>query len=79
VALGLDTGDSFASVSLATDQDGLKKRVGQYEAALIEEALEAAHGDVQEVLVALDLPRKTFYDKVARHGIDLARYKVRSS
>ena len=75
VALGLESPDSGSPLTRAASPESLKQRVGQYEAALIEEALQAAHGDVQAVLTALDLPRKTFYDKITRHEIDLARFK----
>ncbi len=75
VVLGLESEDGDRTSSANGTTDSLKRRVAQYEAALIEEALAGSNGSVQTVLTALDLPRKTFYDKVARHGIDLARYK----
>jgi two-component system, NtrC family, C4-dicarboxylate transport response regulator DctD len=53
----------------------LKSRVGDYERALICEALKAAEGDVPTALETLQLPRKTFYDKVTRLGIDLQSYR----
>ncbi|WP_308238441.1 hypothetical protein [Phenylobacterium sp. J367] len=33
-------------------------------------------GDVRSALEALGIPRKTFYDKVARHGIDLHAFRT---
>lgn len=53
----------------------LKSQVDQFEAEVIEQALTASKGRVKEALERLQLPRKTFYDKVQKHGIDLDRYR----
>jgi two-component system C4-dicarboxylate transport response regulator DctD len=53
----------------------LPERIAAYEAHLIEETLAACGGDVRSALEVLKVPRKTFYDKVERHGLDLARYR----
>ena len=53
----------------------LARQVAAFEAGLIRAALERASGRVPDVIVDLGLPRKTFYDKVARHGIDLASFR----
>ncbi|MCY1279874.1 C4-dicarboxylate transport transcriptional regulatory protein DctD [compost metagenome] len=55
----------------------LPERLEQYEAELIRQALAANAGDVRATLEALGIPRKTFYDKLARHGIDRAEYAAR--
>jgi len=47
----------------------LPERVDRYEAGLIRAALEAHGGDVRATIEALGVPRKTFYDKLKRHGI----------
>lgn len=52
----------------------LPERLSAIEANLIREALEANRGDVRATLDMLGIPRKTFYDKLARHGIDRASY-----
>lgn len=49
----------------------LKSRVALYEAALIKEALQQSEGRVGEAIKRLGLPRKTFYDKASRLGIDI--------
>jgi two-component system, NtrC family, C4-dicarboxylate transport response regulator DctD len=77
VALGIDAPPSGATTAKVPYSGALKDRVGQYEAALIEEALEASSGDVAATLLLLDIPRKTFYDKVSRHSIELSRFKKR--
>ena len=53
----------------------LSSRVAAFEAELIITALTRASGRVGPALVELGLPRKTFYDKVARHGIDLRSFR----
>lgn len=56
----------------------LPDRVAAFERDAIEAALAAAAGDASAAMAALGLPRKTFYYKVQRHGIDVQRYRVRS-
>lgn len=55
--------------------DNLKLRVALYEAALIKEALQQCGGRVGEAIKRLGLPRKTFYDKASRLGIDLDEFR----
>ena len=40
-----------------------------YEAELVREVLTRYQGDIRQVTTALQIPRKTLYDKMARHGI----------
>ncbi len=47
----------------------LPARVERYEAELIRESLQQNNGDVRKTIEALGIPRKTFYDKLQRHGI----------
>ena len=77
VALGI--ADDVADSPGAGSDVSLKTRVGRFEADLIEEALGAANGDGAAAIEALGLPRQTFYDKVARYAIDLARFRDVSS
>ena len=48
---------------------GLPDLVAAYEAELIRDALRLAGGNATAAMARLQLPRKTFYDKLARHGI----------
>ncbi|MTE01308.1 response regulator [Paracoccus sp. YIM 132242] len=48
---------------------GLSDLVAVYEAELIRDALRLAGGNATAAMARLRLPRKTFYDKLARHGI----------
>ncbi len=53
----------------------LAERVRAFEKDVIEAALAAHRGKVTAVLRQLGVPRKTFYDKVARLGIDVAAFR----
>ncbi|WP_313801518.1 sigma-54 dependent transcriptional regulator [Sphingobium sp.] len=53
----------------------LGQRVENYEAAVIRKVLERVRGDARSAMAALHLPRKTFYDKLHRHGIDISSYR----
>ena len=55
--------------------ESLPERVERYEASLIRDALRATDGDVRATLAKLSIPRKTFYDKIARHRIDLGSFR----
>jgi two-component system C4-dicarboxylate transport response regulator DctD len=67
-AMGLPELDEVEPLSLA-------ERMAQVERALIIEALQAHNGHATETAKALHLPRKTFYDKLARHGIKPEAYR----
>mgnify|MGYP002129771814 CR=1 FL=1 len=56
-------------------QASLQQRVDVYEAQLICDALSAHAGDVRQTIAALSIPRKTFYDKLKRHEIDINRFR----
>ncbi|MBD9374993.1 sigma-54-dependent Fis family transcriptional regulator [Rhizobium sp. ARZ01] len=69
VVLGLEPAeprsDPIADGALAS----LPERLEQQEAAIIRATLTSFDGDVQRTVAALGIPRKTFYDKLQRHGI----------
>ena len=65
------------SAPVSAPNDGLAQRVARYEAELIREALSHHRGDIRKVTAALGLPRKTLYDKMARHGIQPADHRDR--
>ncbi len=54
---------------------GLAERLGQVERALLIEALRKADGQARLAAEALKLPRKTFYDKLAKYGIKPETYR----
>jgi two-component system C4-dicarboxylate transport response regulator DctD len=47
----------------------LPERLERHEADIIRETLGRNDGDVRRTIEALGIPRKTFYDKLQRHGI----------
>lgn len=47
----------------------LPDRLERLEAEIIRDTLAAHGGNVRETIAALGIPRKTFYDKLQRHGI----------
>lgn len=53
----------------------LRSRVHHFEATIIADALHQTGGNVIRALDLLKLPRKTLYDKLARHGIDPDRFR----
>jgi two-component system C4-dicarboxylate transport response regulator DctD len=55
--------------SNADDMLPLPLRVERYEAEIIRRTLESNSGDVRRTIEILGIPRKTFYDKLQRHGI----------
>lgn len=52
----------------------LPERMEHVEAQIIRDALTAHRGDIKATLDTLGIPRKTFYDKLQRHGIDRQEY-----
>ncbi|MBP7000171.1 sigma-54 dependent transcriptional regulator [Amaricoccus sp.] len=59
------------------DETGtLAERVDRFEAAQIRAALKRHGGDVAATVEALGLPRKTFYDKLKRHGIVRSEFEA---
>lgn len=75
VALGLARDLPAGTPAPGAGALSLPERLDAIEANLIRETLEAHNGDVRATLAALGIPRKTFYDKLARHGIERAAYK----
>ena len=62
---GLETAPSSPNPS----DESLAERMAAYEAELIRESLERHQGDITSVAQALQLPRKTLYDKLQRHKL----------
>jgi two-component system C4-dicarboxylate transport response regulator DctD len=79
IALGLEA-ESLAVESIvevageASSDLSLADRVNRFEASAIRAALRDHDGNLRRVLEVLQLPRKTFYDKLKRHGISRADY-----
>lgn len=54
---------------------GLADQMAQVEQSLLEAALRRANGQASAAAEALKLPRKTFYDRLARYGIKPERFR----
>jgi two-component system C4-dicarboxylate transport response regulator DctD len=76
VALQVDDGQPSSLGEPASVSVSLPERLAAYETHLIEETLANCRGDVRSALEALGIPRKTFYDKLERHGIDINAFRV---
>lgn len=55
---------------------GLAEKMAQIEASLLIDALTRHRGNATETAQALKLPRKTFYDKLAKYGIRAEDYRA---
>jgi two-component system C4-dicarboxylate transport response regulator DctD len=66
--LGLDSTPDAAPL-------GLVEKLNQVERALLIDALTRLGGNASAAAADLKLPRKTFYDKLARHGIKPENYR----
>ncbi|MGF9693944.1 sigma-54 dependent transcriptional regulator [Rhizobium sp. 0TCS1.26] len=58
-----------ASKDAKTVTGSLPERLAEVEAGFIRQALKETGGDVRRTMELLGIPRKTFYDKLQRHGI----------
>ncbi|WP_277981987.1 sigma-54-dependent transcriptional regulator [Sphingomonas phyllosphaerae] len=59
------------------DQLPLAERVDRFEAATIRAALDRVRGDVGAAAAELQLPRRSLYDRLQRHGIEPAAFRQR--
>ncbi len=71
--LCLGVGDGLESTETAAVS--LAARLDNYERSLIREALRGTRGNVAAAAESLHLPRKTLYDKLARHQIDTESFR----
>jgi two-component system, NtrC family, C4-dicarboxylate transport response regulator DctD len=68
-------GATAATPAPSEANGSLPEQVAAFEAALIRDALARHKGNVQDTTRELGLPRKTFYDKMARYGIAAADFR----
>jgi len=71
-ALGLETGAPDRHDESA---QSLMERVARFESEVLQDTLRDAAGDMVEVQRRLKIPRKTLYDKLARHGLKAATFR----
>jgi len=68
-------GQEGADESQTTAATTLAQQMDQVERALIEQALRRCQGRVPAAMEMLGTAKKTLYDKLHRHGIDLERFR----
>jgi len=74
VVLGVLNTPAPQAAETSAAVESLPERMERFEAQLIRDALQAHQGDIKATLESLGIPRKTFYDKLQRHGIDRQQY-----
>lgn len=67
-AMGLGEGEG-------AEAQGLAEQMARVERSLLIDALQKARGNATEAARTLKLPRKTFYDKLAKHGLKPEVYR----
>ncbi|ASP21908.1 C4-dicarboxylate transport transcriptional regulatory protein DctD [Antarctobacter heliothermus] len=65
----------LGDVAVSDNNLGLNERLAQVEKSLLIEALRKADGQARLAAAALKLPRKTFYDKLAKYGLKPETYR----
>lgn len=71
--LCLGVGDSLEPSRMITTS--LASKVELYERGLIRDALKSTKGCVAEAAERLQMPKKTLYDKLSRHGLDPEQFR----
>jgi two-component system C4-dicarboxylate transport response regulator DctD len=80
VVLGLDnSGVPVQASSVSDDAATLSERLEKQEAEIIRATLDRLDGDVAGTIASLGIARKTFYDKLQRHGISRSDYAKRGA
>ncbi|MBB1249123.1 sigma-54 dependent transcriptional regulator [Rhizobium sp. G21] len=72
--LGLEPAQPMIVAAPPREARSLPERLERFEAEQLRQALADHDGDVRRTIEALGIPRKTFYDKLTRHGINRADY-----
>ena len=77
--LCLGLGDGLDTAASSPITLSLSARMDAYERSLIRDALRATRGNVAEAAERLGLPKKTLYDKLARHQLEPDAFRKPSS
>jgi len=77
VVLGFE--GAMPEAAAAEPAESLPDRMDAFETQLIEDTLASVKGDVRAALEILRIPRKTFYDKLRRHGISIDGFRRRQA
>lgn len=71
-AMGIEQSDE----GTVTKMPSLPERVDRFEASAIGAVLKDVNGNAAEAIRRLGIPRKTFYDKLHRHKIDITSFRT---
>ena len=71
----LGLGDGAVGPSQPATRASLAEQMEAFERGLIVRELAANNGDTRTAAEALEIPRKTLYDKLSRHGVDPRTYR----
>ncbi|HEY9095081.1 MAG TPA: helix-turn-helix domain-containing protein, partial [Hydrogenophaga sp.] len=77
LCLGLEAHQS-PTPDNGSHRPSLGQQMDNFERQLLTQALTHCQGQVALAAEELNVPRKTLYDKLARHAIDPARYRTTS-
>lgn len=78
VLLGSQFDWSLEKMILGRDSEEIRSlplQIDRFEKGLLEHALVASGGSIKDVMASLNIPRKTLYDKMRKHGLKKTDYK----
>lgn len=75
LVLGLAASEFGANTDVNAGGSSLADRLDQFERAVLQHELRRHQGCARTTMQALHLPKRTFYDKVNKHGIRLDSYR----
>lgn len=74
--LGLEEADTGSTAEMEWESGSLFHKIDQFERALLQHELKRHNGCTQATMNALRLPKRTFYDKMHKHGIRPDTFRV---
>lgn len=74
--LGLHPKAERGTTAAASLAGTLRDRLAAFERAILEDALRQTGGNIPNTVHLLGLPRKTFYDKLAKHGLTARDFRL---
>ncbi|MBM0171151.1 sigma-54-dependent transcriptional regulator [Altererythrobacter sp. C41] len=74
--LELDSSAGPGPGALGGQSSTLRDRLAAFERAILEDTLRDTRGNIPQAVHRLGLPRKTLYDKLARHRLDPRAYRL---
>ena len=69
--LGVDKNDADSALTMPS----LAEQIAKVEKSILVDTLRKCNGKVTEAIKVLQIPRKTFYDKLSKYGIRAEEYR----